>query len=515
MLIVIVPIVLIALYFYGVRTFDYWKKRGIKHDKPLPFVGTNFKQFVQRASMAMMATETYRRYPDEKVVGFYRGTSPELVIRDPEIIKRILVTDFQYFYSRGIHPHKSVIEPLLKNIFFADGDLWRLIRQRFTPAFSTGKLKAMFHIITDRAEKLQIITEEVVDREYYDVRELMARYTTDFIGVCGFGIDMDSLSDENSQFRKLGKRIFERKFRDGVAGALKIMFPELCKNVNFLAPELEEQMTHIVKTVAQQRNYKPSGRNDFIDLMLELKQKGKIIGESIESRNPNGTPKIVELEMDDLIMTAQAFVFFGAGFETSSTASSYTLHQLAFNPEYQEKVQKEVDEVLARHNNKITYDAIKEMKYLEMAFYESMRMYPSVGYLIRMCTVPQYTIPEIDVTITQDVKVMIPIQAIHRDEKYFQDPDQFIPERFSDGAKEDIKNFIFLPFGEGPRACVGARLGQMQSMAGLAAVLQKYTVEPAACSLKDPLPEPTGIVSEGFIGGLPLKIKRRQKIQNP
>ncbi|KAJ8713339.1 hypothetical protein PYW07_013709 [Mythimna separata] len=511
MFLILAIVALVTLYFYGTRTFDYWKKKGIKHDKPLPIFGTNLKQFMQKASICNMATETYKKYPEEKVVGFYRGTAPELVIRDPEIIKRILTTDFQYFHSRGLNPHKTVIEPLLKNIFFADGDLWRLIRQRFTPAFSTGKLKAMFHIITDRAAKLQIITEEVVDREYYDVRELMARYTTDFIGVCAFGIDMDSLTDENSHFRKLGKRIFERRFRDAVAGALKIMFPELFKNMHLLAPELEENMKVLVQSVLKNRNYKPSGRNDFIDLMLELRQKGKIIGESIEKKNPDGTPKIVDLEMDDALMTAQAFVFFGAGFETSSTASSYTLHQLAFHPEYQRKVQQEIDTVLAKHNNKITYDAVKEMKYLEMAFYESMRMYPSVGYLIRMLCVPEYTFPELNLTINQDVKVLIPIQAIHRDEKYFRDPNNFDPERFSDGTKEDIKNFVYLPFGEGPRSCVGARLGQMQSMAGLAAVLQKFSVEPAACSVKEPLPDPAGIVSEGFIGGLPLKITRRVK----
>ncbi|XP_026732391.1 cytochrome P450 6B2-like [Trichoplusia ni] len=511
MFLILVIIGLVTLYFYGTRTFDYWKKRGVKHDKPLPVFGTNLKQFMQQASMAMMATDTYNRYPEEKVVGFFRGTAPELVIRDPQIIKRILTTDFNCFYARGLNPHKTVIEPLLKNIFFADGDSWRLIRQRFTPAFSTGKLKAMFHIITDRAEKLQVITEEVVDREFYDVRELMARYTTDFIGVCAFGIDMDSLTDENSHFRKLGKRIFERRFRDAMAGAFKIMFPELCKNIHLLAPELEINMKHLVQTVLKNRNYKPSGRNDFIDLMLELREKGKIIGESIEKKNPDGTPKIVDLEMDDMLMTAQAFVFFGAGFETSSTASSYTLHRLAFHPEFQEKVMREVDIVLAKHNNKITYDAIKEMKYLEMAFYESMRMYPSVAYLIRMCCVPEYTFPELDLTITQDTKVIIPIQALHRDEKYFREPHKFDPERFVDGAKDDIKNFVYLPFGEGPRACVGARLGQMQSMAGLAAVLAKYSVEPAACTVEYPLPEPTGIVSEGFVGGLPLKLKRREK----
>ncbi|NP_001104007.1 cytochrome P450, family 6, subfamily ab, polypeptide 5 [Bombyx mori] len=504
-------VILVALYYYGIRTFDYWKKKGVNHDPPLPFFGNNIRQFMQKASMAMMATETYKKYPEEKVVGFYRGTSPELVVRDPELIKRILVTDFSSFYARGFNPHKKVIEPLLKNLFFADGDLWRLIRQRFTPAFSTAKLKAMFHIITERAEKLQMIAENEAYENFCDVRELMARYTTDFIGACGFGLNIDSLSDENSQFRKLGKRIFKRDLSDAVRAALKLMFPELCKHLTFLTPELEKSMTYLVQNVIREKNYKPSGRNDFIDLMLELKQKGKLLGESIEAKNANGTPKQVELEFDDLLMTAQVFVFFGAGFETSSTASSYTLHQLAFNPKCQEKTQKEIDKVLSKHNNKITYDAIKEMTYLEMAFNEAMRLYPSVGYLVRMCTVPEYTFPEINLTINEDVKLMIPIQAIHKDEKYFKDPERFHPERFSSGAKANLKPYTFLPFGEGPRACVGERLGQMLSMAGLVAVLQKYTVEPVEISLRDPIPDPTTTVSEGFVHGLPLKLRRRER----
>ncbi|KAL0822719.1 hypothetical protein ABMA28_004736 [Loxostege sticticalis] len=502
----------VVLYLYGTRTFNYWKKRGIKHEKPLPFVGTNLKNFAQKASMAMMATETYRKFPNEKVVGYYRGTVPELVIRDPEIAKRILVTDFQHFYARGFNPHKTVIEPLLKNLFFADGDLWRLIRQRFTPAFSTGKLKAMFPLITKRAENLQIFTEKIViNRDHYDARELMGRYTTDFIGECGFGINMDTLNDENSQFRALGKRIFERKLRDGVSAALKIMFPEMCKNLTFLAPELEKTMNHLYQSVVKERNNKPSGRNDFVDLLLELKEKGEIIGESIEKKDKDGKPEIVTLELTDSLMMSQMFVFFGAGFETSSTASSYTLHQLAFNPDCQEKVQAEIDSVLEKYDNKLTFDAIKDMAYLEMCFYESMRMYPSVAYLMRKCTSKEYTFPEINLTIDEDVKIMIPIQAIQMDEKYFREPTKFDPERFSFGAKDDIKKFVFLPFGEGPRACVGERLGQMQSMAGLAAVLQKFTVEPAAISRRDIIPDPTGVVSENFVGGLPLKFRRRVK----
>ena len=401
----------------------------------------------------MMATETYYKYPNEKVVGFFRGTAPELVIRDPKLIKRVLITDFQSFYARGFNTHDTVIEPLMKNLFFADGDLWRLIRQRFGQAFSTGRLKAMFHIITERTQKLQTIADEVANMEYYDMRELMARYTTDFIGVCGFGLDMDSLNNEMSEFRKLGKRIFHRTIPDAINGALKFVFPELCKNIHFLSRDIENSFNYLIKTVLQNRNYKPSGKNDFVDLMLEFKEKGKIVVQSLELKNYDGSPKLIELEMDDLLIAAQIFVFFGAGFETSSTTSSYTLHQLAYHMEYQKKVQEEIDTVLKKHDNKITYEAINEMAFLEKAFYEAMRLYPAVGFLLRKCTASTYTFPEIGLTIDKGVKVVIPTQALHRDEKYFEEPHKFNPDRFLD--TKNMKSDVFLPFGDGPRACVG------------------------------------------------------------
>ncbi|XP_050670466.1 cytochrome P450 6B2-like [Leptidea sinapis] len=507
MFFVIILCILVFIYVYSSWTFDYWKKKGIKHDPPAPFLGTNSKQFLQKASMSMMAEEMYYKYPKERVVGFFRGRKPELVIRDPEIAKRILVTDFNNFYSRGFVPHKTNIEPLLKNIFFADGDLWKLLRHRFSLVFSTGKIKAMFSIITERAEKLQTLAEKVSEYDSYDAHELMARYTTDFIGACGFGLNIDTLNDETSEFRKLGKRIFVRTPADATRGALKLIFPELCKNLHFLSSELEKSMNYLVHTVLKQRNYETSGKNDFIDLMLELKQKGNMVGESIEEKNPYGSSKTIELELSFDLMIAQVFVFFGAGFETSSTSSSHTLHQLAYHPEIQRKVQEEIDRVLIKYDNKITYDAVNEMNYLEKTFYESLRMYPPVAFLMRE-SAKKYTFPELDLSIDENMKVIIPIKAIFNDETYFEEPNRFNPDRFQ--SLKDMKNHIFIPFGDGPRACVGARLGLMQSMAGIAAILHRFDVEPSSESIRNPKTDPTGIVSENFAGGLPLKLRKRK-----
>uniref|UniRef100_A0AAU7N398 unspecific monooxygenase n=1 Tax=Maruca vitrata TaxID=497515 RepID=A0AAU7N398_MARVT len=497
----------VAFYFYNTRNFNYWKDRGVKHDKPIFLFGNNFRNYTLQKSVSELCTEYYWKFPNEKVVGFFRSSKPDLIVRDPEIIKRVLVTDFASFYPRGLNQHKNE-EPLMKNLFFVDGDVWRLLRQRMTPAFTSGKLRAMFPLIVERAERLQARAQAQAAAGAVDARDLMARYTTDFIGACGFGLSSDSLNEEDSAFRKLGIAIFTPTIRDIFVLYLKDFFPNTFKNIKQMA-RVENEITQLVSAILKERNYEPSGRNDFIDLLLECRKKGTIIGESMEKRKADGSPEIVSLEMDDLLITAQVFVFFAAGFETSSSATSYTLHQLAYNQEVQEKVQKEIDEVLAKHENKLSYDAIKEMKYLEWTFKEGMRMFPSLGFLMRSC-VGKYTIPEVDVTLDERARIFVPLQALHNDPKYFERPERFRPERF-DPKLDELERFksVYFPFGEGPRACIGERLGLMQSLAGLAAVLSRFSVEPAPETVLHPTINPASGIVQGIKGGLPLTFKLR------
>ncbi|CAH0717160.1 unnamed protein product, partial [Brenthis ino] len=511
MFLILVGVLLLAFYYYGVRNHRYWEKKGVKYEKPLFMVGSSLKQFIDKVSLSERFAVLYREFPNEKFVGFFDFNCPAILIRDPEVIRHVLNVDFAYFRNRGLNPHKTVVEPLMKNLFTVDGDVWRLMRKNLTPTFSSGKLKAMFPLIVERTEKLEKIAAEMAEsRDEVDVRELMARYTTDFIGACGFGLDSIALNDENSDFRKLGKRIFSVTYRDHFISFMKRMAPETLKHVHFFAPEIEIKTTSIIKQIMSERDFKPSGRNDFIDMMLELKQQAKIVGESVEHTNPDGTSKIVELELDDQLLAAQVFIFFAAGFETSSSASSFLLHMLAYHPEVQERCQKEVDEILKKYDGKLSYDVVKELKYLEMAFRESIRCLPSPGFLIRK-TVAKYTIPGTDVTLDEDMPVIISTEALSSDKQYFEDPELFKPERFHPDNIQNIKSYTFMPFGDGPRACIGERMGIMQSMAGIATILKTFTVLPSRSSLRKPRIDPNSLFVQTIIGGLPLAMKRRQK----
>lgn len=89
-----------VVYFYLTRTFDYWQKRGVKHDKPWPLFGTYAKNFFMQANFADMAAQTYRKYPGEKIIGCFEYSAPELVIRDPALAKAVLI-DATHFHRRG------------------------------------------------------------------------------------------------------------------------------------------------------------------------------------------------------------------------------------------------------------------------------------------------------------------------------------------------------------------------------------------------------------------------------
>ncbi|XP_026749604.2 cytochrome P450 6B5 [Galleria mellonella] len=504
----IVFVVLSLLYYYSITSFKYWKTKGIKHDKPVPLFGNCLWYFMAKKSLTDIVNKTYWKYYNEKAVGLFRGGRPELIIKDLETIKHVFVTDFVTFNSRGLNYHEDISEPMMKNVFFAKGDLWRLLRQRMTPAFTTSKLKGMFPLIMDRAEKLQARALAVAATgQVVDVYRLMARYAIDFIATCGFGLDINALEQEDSPVDKLGEIFFKSSIRDTLLRFINYFIPSIGKRFKVFN-NVEVEMVTLTKQILEQRNYEPSGRNDFVDLLLECKKKGLIVVESIEHKKPDGSPEIATLELDDVILASQIFIFFAAGFETSSSTTSYTLHLLAYYPEVQRKVQEDIDRVLSKYGNKLCYDAVKEMTYLEWAFKESMRIHPAGGVSMRVCAQKTH-IPNINTTIDKGVRVLIPVYAIHHDPKYFDNPEEFRPERFSPEEFSKIPKFCYLPFGEGPRACIGERLALIQALAGLAAILSRFTVEPAPESTRHPAYDPLSEITLMVKGQLPLLLKKR------
>jgi cytochrome P450 family 6 len=152
---------------------------------------------------------------------------------------------------------------------------------------------------------------------------------------------------------------------------------------------------------------------------------------------------------------------------------TFFTYELALNPDIQERLRDEINEVLSRHDGEVTYDAIMEMKYLDMAFNETLRKYPVADFNSRKPS-SDFKIPNSNLVIPAGVQIMIPSYALQRDPQYFPEPEKFDPERF---LPENIKKrspYVYLPFSEGPRICIGMRFGMMQTKIGIVKLLQNY-----------------------------------------
>ncbi|KYQ47425.1 Cytochrome P450 6A1 [Trachymyrmex zeteki] len=292
----------------------------------------------------------------------------------------------------------------------------------------------------------------------------MAKYATDVIGFCVFGIEMNALSDKDSEFRKMGRKILNPTWINMLRIRMRESFPQLYEMLGYILPQTETTkfFTRIIMETMDYRETNNVTRNDFIDILRELKKHPDKLGD--------------DFDFTDSLMAAQAFVFFVAGFETSSTTISNALYELALNEKIQHSLRKEINEVYAKYGEDLTYDNVKKMDYLDKVFKETLRKYPPVTFLMRQ-SMSSYTFDGTKVSIPKNQKVWIPVYAIHQDSDIYPKPDVFDPERFCDDAVQSRHSMTYLPFGDGPRNCIGARFGVYQSKIGLIKVLRNYKFE--------------------------------------
>jgi cytochrome P450 family 6 len=155
---------------------------------------------------------------------------------------------------------------------------------------------------------------------------------------------------------------------------------------------------------------------------------------------------------------------------------NFCLIELCKNLEIQQKVQQELDSVLK--NDEITYETLNDLKYLEYCIDETLRKYPIVPMLNRVCT-NGYKFSGTNFEIEKGTQVFIPVLGLHRDPNIYKNPLEFRPERFlnSPNGSENTNGLFYLPFGDGPRNCIGARMGKLQTKLGLAKILSKFSFE--------------------------------------
>lgn len=276
--------------------------------------------------------------------------------------------DFHHFDDRGIY-YDEVNDPLSAHLFSLAGAKWKNLRAKLTPAYSPGKLKFMFPTISRCGDQMIDILKQTAQNEgCTEIRDIFARYTTDVIGCCAFGLECNSMKNPNAEFRLMGKRAFTQTIGDSISIIVIRSFPKLARllRLGVFARSVTNFFRKAVKDTIEYRERHNITRSDFLQLLIQLKNNGKLDednqkqGETVASGKATSD---MALTMDEA--AAQAFIFFLAGFETTSTTISFALFEMTLNVDIQDRARREVMDVLRRYDGNLSYEAVMELHYVE------------------------------------------------------------------------------------------------------------------------------------------------------
>ncbi|XP_043980962.1 thromboxane-A synthase [Gambusia affinis] len=516
---------LCLLYWYSVYPFSVLARCGIKHPKPVPFFGNIF---YFREGFFRPLTELIKEHG--RVCGYYLGRRPVVVVADPDMLRSVMVREFNNFPNRM--QFRFATKPMTDCLLMLRNERWKRVRSILTPSFSAAKMKEMVPLINTAADALMKNLKVHADSgKAFDIHKCFGCFTMDVIASVAFGTQVDSQNNPDDPFVRHAQLFFSFSFFRPLM-LFFIAFPNIMAPIaRFIPNKRRDQMNgffiSIIQKIIQQREEQPPSqrRRDFLQLMLDARTgKESVSLEHFDTANPseelascsdqeNGSAHQQESParrplrkmMTEDEVVGQAFVFLLAGYETSSNTLGFTCYLLAINPDCQRRVQDEVDEFFTRHDSP-DYSNVQELKYLDMVVCEALRLYPPGFRFAREvdhdCVVNGQILPK-------GATLEIPAGFLHYDPDHWTEPDRFIPERFTPEAKASRHPFVYLPFGAGPRNCVGMRLAQLEIRMALVHLFHRFNVE--ACSeTKVPL----DLKSSSTLGpkdGIYVKITHRNR----
>ncbi|NXB22397.1 CP3AL protein, partial [Rhagologus leucostigma] len=448
---------------YGTWPFGLFKKLGIPGPRPLPFFGTCLEY---RKGVLHFDNECFKKYG--KIWGIYDGRQPALAVTDPQIIKSVLVKDcYTTFTNRR---RMDLVGELINAITLAEDEHWKRLRTVLSPTFTSGKLKEMFPVMKQYGEALvKNVQKQVKKDSSIYVKDIFGSYSMDVVTSTSFGVNIDSMNNPKDPFVREMKKLVRFNFFDPVF-IFSFVFPFLTPLMAklgmsvFPTDAVDFFMRSVAKIKQEREKEAHKGRVDFLQLMIESQHTAHQ-----ENNEANHSYKA----LTDIEVLAQAFIFIFAGYEPTSNSLSFLAYELAIHPDVQQKLIQEIDTALP-NKAPLTYDVIMKLEYLDMAVNETLRMYPLGGRIERSC---KKDVEINGVTIPKGVVVTIPPYVVHHNPEYWPSPEEFRPERFSKENKESIDPYTYLPFGAGPRNCLGMRFALLTLKVAIVSLLQHFTFQ--------------------------------------
>uniref|UniRef100_A0AAQ4P015 unspecific monooxygenase n=1 Tax=Gasterosteus aculeatus aculeatus TaxID=481459 RepID=A0AAQ4P015_GASAC len=446
------------LFMYVCWNFGIFKKLGVPGPQPIPFFGT---MLAYRKGFTTFDEDCSKKYGN--VWGIFEGRQPVLCITDPAMIKTILIKEC---YSLFTNRRNTRLNGQLHDaLTVAENHQWRRIRSVLSPSFTSGKLKEMFDIMKHHSANLTSSMKKKADKdEPLELKEFFGPYSMDVVTSTAFSVDIDSLNNPSDPFVANIKKLLNIDFFSPVF-LIVAFFP-------FLGPIMEKMefsffpksvtdffYSALQKIKSNRVHSEQKSRVDFLQLMIDSQ---KNIDLSKEESNKG---------LSDHEILSQAMIFLFAGYETSSSSLSFLAYNLARNPHIMKRLQEEVDSTFP-NKGPVEYQALMQMEYLDSVINESLRLYPIAPRLER---VAKATVEINGIVIPKDMVVMVPTWPLHRDPSLWPEPEAFKPERFSKENKDSIDPYTYMPFGAGPRNCIGMRFALVMMKLAMVEILQRFS----------------------------------------
>ncbi|KAI6212872.1 Cytochrome P450 4V2 [Aphelenchoides besseyi] len=465
-LVVVFLITLFVMWLSKMYERNHKLLNGIQGPTPQPVIG-NVHQFRFRPDEFFEQAQGLAymfRGSNERIVSVWLGPQPFVMIYGAKECEAIL--GGQKTLTKMFH--YNFLSPWIGDgLLISKPKKWRPRRKLLTPTFHYDILKDFVQVYNRHAKTLLGKFDKLVGQGYNDIFHMITLCTLDVICESALGYNIDA---QNKQTDYL-ESVFRMKYIIHQRQVKPFLYPEFMFN---LFGHGREQKKHVkilhdftskailarkkavdeaggVQKLLEKERISGHSRMAFLDLMLDMMDKG-------------------ELDLEGIQEEVDTFTF--EGHDTTSAAMNWFLHLMGNNPDIQAKVQREVDEVLGDSQRDVSFEDIGRFRYLEACFKETLRLYPSVPLFARQMVentqIHNHIVPA-------GTGVVIVPSMVHRDERYWENPEKFDPERFID--KELKHPYCYIPFSAGSRNCIGQRFAMMEEKCIIAQIMRDFKVK--------------------------------------